>query len=131
MTSWDSRLETGHPHIDEEHREVFRQLASLNEAIEKGAGRERVVELIGFLHKYAAGHFAREEAYMRRINCPAIADNQAAHRQFLGKLGNWLSLLMISGTPASVIRDVHRESIDWVTTHIADVDCRMRGCGLH
>ncbi len=129
MTSWSSRFETGHPQIDAEHRELFVHLNALKAAVDAGAGRERTVELIVILQKYALGHFAREESHMRRVNCPARDQNCAAHRDFSRKLDGWLDLLTFSGTPVSVLLDVHRESIAWIESHIVNVDCQLRGCG--
>ncbi|MCX6954655.1 MAG: hemerythrin domain-containing protein [Verrucomicrobia bacterium] len=128
MTTWNERFETGHAQIDAEHREFFRQLNALKGAVESGAGRERVVDLITILQTYVLGHFAREEAHMARVDCPALQANCAAHRDFALKLEHWLELLTMSGTPVSMLLDVHRESIGWIEAHIINIDCRLRGC---
>lgn len=128
MTTWSHRFETGHPRIDAEHREFFHQLDTLKTAIDQGAGRERVAELVVILQKYALGHFAREEAHMHRVACPALRENCTAHREFARRLDSWLELLTTSGTPVSVLLDVHRESTAWIESHIVTVDCRLRGC---
>ncbi len=128
MTTWNERFETGHAQIDAEHQEFFRQLQALKVAVEAGAGRERVVELIGILQKYVLGHFAREEAHMARVACPALGANCAAHRDFALKLDRWLEILTMSGTQVSMLLDVHRESISWIEAHIINIDCRLRGC---
>jgi hemerythrin len=128
MTPWSPRFETGHPSIDQEHRELFQQLSSLKEAVDGGAGRERIVELIVILQRYALDHFAREETHMHRVGCPALAVNCAAHAAFARKLEGWLSLLTHSGTPVSLLLDVHREATAWIESHIVNVDCQLRGC---
>jgi len=128
MTTWSARFETGHPQIDAEHREFIRQLQALKAAIDAGAGREQTVELIVILQKYALGHFAREEAHMLNVKCPATGANCSAHREFARKLDGWLELLSYSGTPVSLLLEVHRESIQWIENHILNIDCRLRGC---
>lgn len=128
MPIWDASLETGHPQIDAEHRAFFEQLRSLRDAIDAGAGRERTIEMILLLQRYAIMHFAREEVYMRRVSCPALEENAAAHGAFLVKLDDWLNLLTITGSPTAVLSDVHRESTAWIKAHIAGVDCQLRGC---
>lgn len=121
-------METGHPQIDAEHREIIRQLDELKSAIDAGAGRERTVELITILHRYALGHFAHEEAHMIRVHCPLRTANCAAHAEFAQKMAGWLDLLTFSGTPVSLVLEVHRESIGWIERHILHVDCGLRGC---
>lgn len=128
MTTWRPHLETGHPQIDAEHREIIRQLDDLKWAIDAGAGRERTVELITMLQHYALKHFAREEALMLRVRCPLHAVNCAAHAEFARKLAGWLELLTYSGTPISLVLEVHREAIGWIERHILHVDCGLRGC---
>ncbi len=130
MTAWSARFETGHPKVDAEHREFFRQLNTLKEAVDDGAGREVVVELITILQRYAQGHFEREEDHMERFGCEALEANRAAHREFSRKLEGWIEILTFSGTPVSVLLDVHRESTAWIEKHIVNVDCRLRGCVL-
>lgn len=128
MSTWTQEFETGHPQIDAEHREFIRRLNDLKAAIDAGAGRERTVELIVLLQKYALGHFAREEAHMHRVGCPTHRQNCAAHAEFAAKLAGWLDLLTFSGTPVSLLVEVHRESLRWITTHIRTIDCGLRGC---
>lgn len=128
MTLWDDRFATGHQQIDDEHREFCRQLDDIKQAITEGAGREQIVQLIVVLQKYVLRHFGREEAYMLRVNCPAMKANCAAHRELETKLERWLEVLTMSGTPVSVLTDVHRESTAWIADHILNIDCKLRGC---
>lgn len=128
MSTWNPRFETGHDQIDAEHREFFAKLSAMKQELDAGAGRERIVELINLLQRYVLGHFAREEALMRRTNCPAFEQNRAAHREFERKLEGWLELLSSSGSPVSLLLDVHRESFAWIENHILNCDCQLRGC---
>lgn len=128
MSSWHARLETGHPHIDAEHQEFFRRLDNVRGAIEAGLAREQIVELIVILQKYTLGHFSREEAYMRRVECPALAANCTAHQEFSRRLESWLKLLTSDSLPISLLMDIHHESTSWIENHILGVDCQLRGC---
>jgi hemerythrin len=126
MTNWDPNLETGHRQIDEDHREILRRFVSLKDAIDGGAGRERTVEMITLLHDYVLGHFDREEAYMLCVHCPAHGNNCTAHGEFARKLEGWIDLLTMSGTPVSMLLDVHREASAWIVSHILSIDCQLR-----
>ena len=59
MLPGHSRFETGHPKVDEEHQEFFRQVTALRTPVDAGAGRERTVELIKNLQRCVLGHFPR------------------------------------------------------------------------
>lgn len=126
--AWNEELRTGHEMIDREHREFLRQLDELKTALDTGAGRERMVDLITILQKYVLGHFAREEAYMREVGCPTLEQNMAAHREFVGRFDRWIDFLTTHGMPVSILRDVHRESLAWINGHIVHIDCGLRGC---
>ena len=128
MSSLPPRLATGHAKIDDQHCQFLGHLAVLKDAIDGGAGREKIVELITLLQQYALVHFADEEAYMDRVGCPALAENTAAHREFARKLDGWLMLLSTGGSSVSLLVDIQRESTAWMLAHISGVDCKLRGC---
>lgn len=121
-------LETGHAQIDAEHCEFIERLGAMRDAIDRGAGREQIVELIVILQKYALLHFSSEEAYMQRVGCPAFEVNCAAHRDFAQKLDAWLELLGTSGSSVSLLSDIQREASSWMLGHIVNVDCTLRSC---
>ncbi len=128
MIQWNAHFETGHESIDAEHREFLRQLEAIKTAIDAGAGREKIAELIVVLQRYVLGHFAREESHMLRVGCRAHRANCAAHREFAQKFDRWLELLTYSGAPVSLLLEVHREALEWVSHHIRKVDCALRDC---
>ena len=128
MEKWRPELATGHRAIDAEHKEFLRHLEAIRQALDAGAGREQIVDLILTLQQYVRGHFEREEAYMEEVACPAAAVNCAAHRVFAARFETWLQLLSIPGSPVSVMADVHRESLQWIEGHIKSVDCQLRSC---
>lgn len=131
MTPWGSRFETGHPLIDAEHKEIFRKLDAIESAIEVGAGREVIVELIGTLQKYALQHFSREEEHMLEVRCPAYGENCVAHRVFEKKFNGWIHLLCTSGSSVTLVQDIRRETSTWIEGHIVNIDCRLRACPRH
>ncbi len=129
MIPWTTALETGHPVIDDDHRKLIASLNELDAALQKGAGKDMIVPLIGFLNRYTREHFAREEAHMARVQCPAATANIKSHRDFAAKLDGWLAKLQ-SGPSLSLVLEVHRETSQWIRGHILSVDCKLRGCRL-
>ena len=130
MITWTPALETGHAVVDEDHKQLVAQLNALSDALARGEGKDRIMEMLTFLGNYARDHFAREEAHMQQVQCPAFAENCRAHAQFQARLANWLQRLTAAGASTSLVLDVHREASAWIKAHILGVDCKLRGCRL-
>ncbi len=128
MIAWSPALETGHPIVDNDHKQLIAQLNALSDALHQGAGKESLVEMIVFLNRYARDHFAREEAHMQRIGCPAYQENCRSHDQFVAKLEGWVARLNSGGASTSLVLEVYREASGWIQSHIVGVDCKLRGC---
>lgn len=128
MIQWTSALETGHAVVDNDHKQLIAQLNALQDALHRGEGKERVVEMIEFLAAYVQQHFDREEAHMKRVDCPAYHENCRAHDEFIAKFDDWVSRLRSAGSSTALVLDVHRETSAWIRSHIIGVDCKLRGC---
>jgi len=127
MIEWKPSFETGHPLVDNDHRRLVSALNELDTALRDGAGKEKVTAMVAFLNTYAREHFAREEAHMAKVGCPAAAENLRAHAEFVAKLDRWLVQLQ-SGPTLSLVLGVHTETCQWIRAHILRVDCQLRGC---
>lgn len=127
MITWADSLATGHENVDSEHKQLIRSLNDLDAAMKQGVGREQITQMVTFLDNYVAGHFAREEAYMKKVNCPSLSENCKAHAELTGKLSKWKDQLA-KGASTSLILDIYRETSAWITNHIIKVDCKLRGC---
>ena len=126
MLLWEARLETSHPDIDREHRQIFAQLNEIEDALRQGAGRERIIDMILFLQQYTLVHFSREESVMACTNCSRHKANCSAHRRFEERLEAWIAVLSSPGMPVSVLEDIHAETCRWIHAHIGQVDVGLR-----
>ncbi len=129
MIQWNDTLATGHPVVDNDHKQLIQSLNELDEALKRGAGKEQVVAIIAFLNKYTREHFYREEAYMTKVGCPSRIENCAAHAALIAKLDGWVKRLE-AGVNTSLVLEVYRETSQWIQGHILKVDCKLRGCKL-
>lgn len=128
MLTWSSALETGHASVDNDHKQLINQLNSLSEALHRGEGKDQITGMIVFLNSYAREHFAREEAHMKNVGCPAFEENCRSHDQFVAKLDGWVDRLRTAGASTALVLEVHREASAWIRSHILGVDCKLRGC---
>lgn len=126
MLHWNSQLETGHPQVDAEHREIYARLNEIGETIERGADPEALTRLIVLLLDYAYLHFHHEEHTMDCARCPMHDRNCAQHRLFVERMQNWLVIVNSGTAPISLIGDIHAECCAWIAHHIENVDLGLR-----
>lgn len=128
MIKWSPALETGHPVVDSDHKQLIDKLNELSDALHRGEGRENITQMLMFLRSYAREHFAREEEHMQRVACPAHDENCKAHDQFMAKLDGWVNRLQTAGVSTALVLQVHGEASAWIRSHIVGIDCKLRGC---
>ncbi len=127
MIKWNETLATGHDVVDADHRQLIDSLNELEASLREGAGTETIGKILEFLNHYTREHFAREEAYMQKIGCPAYAENCREHALLVSRLDTWLERLN-EGTSITLVLEVHREIANWIRSHILKTDCKLRAC---
>jgi len=127
MIQWNETLATGHAMVDTDHKQLIDSLNQLEDSLRDGAGKENIGKLLDFLNRYTRDHFAREEAHMKKIGCPAYNENCREHTLLISRLDVWLERLQ-RGTSITLVLEVHREIANWIRGHILKTDCKLRGC---
>jgi len=118
-------LETGHPAIDAQHKELVNAVNQLLDACQQGKGAATVGTTLDFLVSYTKKHFHDEEALQIQSQFPDYLDHCRLHRDFVQAMGNLSAELKQTGpTPALVNRIVH-EVGDWLIHHIQQQDVRI------
>ncbi|MGE4508983.1 MAG: bacteriohemerythrin [Eubacteriaceae bacterium] len=122
---WTKDLSVGVDSIDAQHQQLFKMADELFDAGKAGKSKEKVGELLTFLGNYTKQHFADEEAYMKRINYPGLAEQQTAHKAFISELGKLQAEYEKSGSNISVIINANQMVVDWLTKHISGMDKKI------
>jgi hemerythrin len=125
---WTPAMSTGVPELDAQHQELFRQVNALNDAMLQRQGAAKVVQTIDFLLDYAVKHFSAEEACMHRHNCPTAAANKKSHEAIKQVLLEKRRLIDQKGASSLMVIELKGILSDWLTTHIAAVDTRLKPC---
>lgn len=114
---WTAALATGHPVIDEQHRELFRLLAELELATAEQRTLLAVYTITRVKH-HVREHFETEELVLEHCKFPKLMEHVAEHEKFRAKMLNFQS--------KAVIIDVSWEMVqfltDWLIQHISTVD---------
>ncbi|MDR1545467.1 MAG: hemerythrin family protein [Deltaproteobacteria bacterium] len=115
---WTKSLETGVAKIDEQHKELFRQvdiLVDRNQA-------NRVESTLNFLSSYVAKHFSDEEV-LQRINLYPKADfHKKLHVDFTKTFKDLYAQYKSAGNKLLVVLSINKAVIGWLKDHIMTHD---------
>ncbi|MDR1297080.1 MAG: hemerythrin domain-containing protein, partial [Deltaproteobacteria bacterium] len=75
---WNKSLETGVAKIDEQHKELFRQVDNL---VDKSQAA-KITDTLVFLKNYVAKHFSDEEILQRVSSYPKYEGHRKLHDDF-------------------------------------------------
>ena len=123
---WTNDLSVGVSSIDAQHQQLFKMADELFEAGKNGKSKEKIGDLLGFLDRYTKQHFKDEEAYMKSINYPGLAEQEKAHQAFVNELTKLKGEFDKSGGNIAVIIGANQMVVDWLTKHISGMDKKNR-----
>ncbi|MBI5644094.1 MAG: hemerythrin family protein [Deltaproteobacteria bacterium] len=118
---WSNSLSTGLLWQDNQHKELFRRINSLLDAMNVGLGKEEVVRLFKFLDDYIVVHFEAEETAMSKNNFPGMLAHLAQHTRFIENISRLREECRENISTGLVIK-VQREVVDWLINHIGGID---------
>jgi hemerythrin len=124
LAFWRPDLFTGIPAIDRQHRELLSRIGALQAAAGAGdaAGAE---ELLAFLERYAAEHFATEEQVMWELGYPDRDAHWSLHLAFAMELAKRKSEHMANPSRTSLLVDLGRWMDRWLNDHVHGADTEM------
>lgn len=123
----DERFATGIEEIDEQHKELFRQINRLTDSLERNPnGKAEAGNFLYFLEDYVKAHFGCEEGIMERTHCAACPRNAKEHGHFLKAFQEIRHAFDREGISPSFVQRIHKEVVDWIQGHIANVDVELR-----
>ena len=122
---WTNDLSVGVSSIDAQHQQLFKMADELFEAGKNGKSKEKIGDLLGFLDRYTKQHFKDEEAYMKSINYPGLAEQEKAHQAFVNELTKLKGEFDKSGGNIAVIIGPNQMVVEWLTKHISGMDKKI------
>lgn len=122
---WTPDLSVGVEQIDAQHRELFRRINELVEAVRKSECKYIIDDVIKFLHDYVIEHFGDEEALMVKYDYPEYREHRARHVKFIADLAGMEEEL--KNETSSYTRSVYTNQmvVNWITGHIKTVDRKL------
>jgi len=121
---WSSNLSTGVDWQDRHHKELFKRINRLLDAMSSGYGKDEVRDLFKFLDEYFVVHFEAEERAMNKYNYPGTVGHLSEHTGFIDKIAA-LRQDFENGASTGLVIKVQREVVDWLINHIGDLDKKL------
>lgn len=118
---WDKTLEIGNLEIDGQHKELFKRVNSLLEAMDQGKGSNEIMSMLKFLEDYSKTHFAEEEKLMEMHNYPGLRAQKAEHAEFIKNLETIKKEIAPPSMLPTTIR-VYFMTVNWLENHILKMD---------
>lgn len=120
---WDPRLDTGHPDIDAQHRELLEAIHALHGALRRGEGKEGLARVLGFLRDYTSVHFQQEEELMARSAYPDQLRHTQSHSDLVAQVDALLEELQAGAQTLSITVIGFLKT--WLTDHIRGEDFHL------
>lgn len=120
--SWYPALEIGNKVIDDQHRELFRRVDTLVEAMMRRTGPEELAQLFDFLGAYVFEHFAAEESLMRVHDYPKRVEHEAIHKRFIEDFKALQQEYTKEGPTALLLVRVNARVTQWLVEHVSRTD---------
>lgn len=120
---WNPRWETGYSQIDDQHRELFRRLDRLMEAVPKGDPEAIALDFLPYLMTYVDKHFQDEEALMAAAGYSLLDGHRVLHQAMREEATQMLERVALEGLQA--MGPVLEWLLAWLVHHIDVEDRRL------
>ena len=124
MAFWRPDLATGIPAIDEQHRDLLAWIAELEAAAHAG-DVDHAEDMLGYLERYAAEHFATEERVMWELGYPELNEHWSLHLAFAMELAQRKDEHETNPSRAALLVDLGRWMDRWLNEHVLQADAQM------
>lgn len=116
--SWTDAMLCGIPQIDEQHKELFRQVDILRDR----SNTDRVPGVLRFLADYVVKHFNDEESIHLRSRYPHAAEHRKLHENFIKTFWELKAKYEKSTGDFAAVMEVNKVVYDWLKEHVLKVD---------
>ena len=120
---WTEDLATGIERIDQQHQELYQQVAALHDAMRAGRMAD-VPATLEFLERYVVEHFTTEEREMAAARYPGLDLHRRRHLEFVEDLRRRQAALAAGPTVSAVV-DLSHWLVGWLREHVRQIDGDM------
>jgi len=122
LMSWEPKFSVGVQKFDSDHKHLFSMVNDLNDAMRAGKGKAVLAQVLAGLASYAQGHFAAEEAVMKRANYPDYLKHAEEHYKLTEKVRAFMKEYESGNSLVSI--ELLMFLRDWLQDHIIVTDSK-------
>ena len=111
---WNQSLETGIPAIDQQHKELFRQVDILFDQKNK----DRVPQTLKFLGEYVEKHFHDEQLLQIEAQYPKASAHKKMHTDFVAAFKKMKQEYDADHDSLMTLLKINKAVADWLKNHI-------------
>lgn len=120
MYEWNNSYSVKVSAIDEQHKQLFRSIQELHQAMIEGKSKEKLGVVLEDLLKYTKNHFAVEEKAMVATAYPQYLAHKKEHDEFTKKIMDTVQDFQSGAIGISInLMDFLSQ---WLISHIQKVD---------
>jgi len=126
---WKDNYELGVPHIDAQHKELFRRVESFLKVLRsKDCWDEKIPkinETLEFMKRYVVEHFHDEEEYQRSIDYPGYEAHKQLHTGMVNYVVEVSKKYEESNNDEQLMQEFGGRLLAWLINHVAAEDQRI------
>jgi len=124
---WGKRYSVKVANLDDQHRRMAELVNEMNDAINENGEREKILEGFKTLIEYTGGHFAAEEALMKKHDYPDLKKHKKEHKDLINLLREIKKQFereskSFSDFDYDLAKDWLVIHSDWLTVHLTHSD---------
>jgi hemerythrin len=122
---WKEAYLLGVPHIDEQHRNLFKTITALKENLSKPGtpeSKKQLIETLLYLRDYCVNHFKDEEQYQLEIKYAGYDAHKAIHEKLVAQVLDYVKEFKATDFAEEVVMRFLGFVTTWVIYHIGMED---------
>lgn len=121
-SQWKDSFSLNHEKIDAQHKELFRLANFMENIDDRSITKLELASLFKEFFDYMQEHFSEEEAYMKSIEYPLIAQHKLLHQDIIESLSK---ILKEKKSIAQLQQSLKETSHKWLVDHILNHDLKI------
>jgi len=119
---WEDRFSVGVKLIDDQHKELFKRMNTLLNAVSKGEQDAETIRIMFFLRDYVITHFRDEENLMETYGYPETHLHKAEHQNLMKDLKLIIDEYKSVRDNRQIYEQLKERLADWVIHHTTGID---------
>jgi hemerythrin len=115
-------MEVGVAKVDEQHKELIDRINMLTAMDIKSISHDEAQRTLNLLGDYIVKHFADEEVLQKQCAYPEYEWHKKQHQIYVQEFDGLRKEFADNGASAKFCSHLNKSIINWIVTHIKDVD---------